>query len=208
MSGGLAAEVSVPTAVAGVGIAGTGVAIAGSALSNMFDVRIQKSNKSKESTDSNKKPTSRNQMQKQVEKGQAPKEVDRVDGAHTEGQQPHVHFKDGTALNQDGTVHDAHKGTPNLTNGTRKWLEENGWKGNKKMKFYGYEKDNERLMKLSEATFDGTLEELEDLINFLKNVQEEHTKVVKKTDICHSHFRDWSDKWNKEDSDFIVVTRF
>ena len=40
MSGGLAAEVSVPTAVAGVGIAGTGVAIAGSALSNMFDVRI------------------------------------------------------------------------------------------------------------------------------------------------------------------------
>ena len=63
-------------------------------------------------------------------------------------------------------------------------------------------------MKLSEVTFDGTLEELEDLINFLKNVQEEHTKVVKKTDICHSHFRDWSDKWNKEDSDFIVVTRF
>ena len=61
---------------------------------------------------------------------QAPKEVDRVDGAHTEGQQPHVHFKDGTSLNQDGTVHDAHKGTPNLTNSTRKWLEENGWKGN------------------------------------------------------------------------------
>ena len=109
---------------------GTGVAIAGSALSNMFDVRIQKSSKNKGSTDSNKKPTSRNQMQKQVEKGQAPKEVDRVDGAHTEGQQPHVHFKDGTSLNQDGTVHDAHKGTPNLTNSTRKWLEENGWKGN------------------------------------------------------------------------------
>ena len=130
MSGGLAAEVSVPAAVAGVGVAGTGVAIAGSALSNMFDVRIQKSSKNKGSTDSNKKPTSRNQMQKQVEKGQAPKEVDRVDGAHTEGQQPHVHFKDGTSLNQDGTVHDAHKGTPNLTNSTRKWLEENGWKGN------------------------------------------------------------------------------
>ena len=29
------------------------------------------------------------------------------------------------------------------------------------MKFYGYEKDNERLMKLSEVTFDGTIEELE-----------------------------------------------
>ena len=48
MSGGLAAEVSVPAAVAGVCVAGTGVAIAGSALSNMFDVRIQKSSKNKE----------------------------------------------------------------------------------------------------------------------------------------------------------------
>ena len=38
-------------------------------------------------------------------------------------EKPHVHFKDGTALNQDGTVHDAHKGKPNLTNGTRKWVE-------------------------------------------------------------------------------------
>ena len=76
------------------------------------------------------------------------------------------------------------------------------------MKFYGYEKDNERLMKLSEVTFDGTLEVLDYLIIFLKYVQEEHSKVVNKRDICHSHFRDWSDKWNKEDSDFIVVTRF
>ena len=74
----------------------------------------------------------------------------------------------------------------------------------KKMKFFGYEKDSEKLMKLSE----GTLEELEDLIDFLKTVQEEHSKVAKKTDMCHSHFRDWSNKWNKEDSDFIVVTRF
>ena len=55
----------------------------------------------------------------------------------------------------------------------------------KKMKFFGYEKDSEKLMKLSEATFDGTLEELEDLIDFLKTVQEEHSKVAKKTDMCH-----------------------
>ena len=53
----------------------------------------------------------------------------------------------------------------------------------KKMKFFGYEKDSEQLMKLSEATFDGTLEELEDLIDFLKTVQEEHSKVAKKR-IC------------------------
>ena len=57
MSGGLAAEVSVPTAVVGVGIAGTGVSIADSALSNMFDVQIQKSSK-KASTESNNESSS------------------------------------------------------------------------------------------------------------------------------------------------------
>ena len=51
------AEVSVPTAVAGVGIAGTGVAIADSALSNMFDVQIQKSSK-KAGTESNNESSS------------------------------------------------------------------------------------------------------------------------------------------------------
>lgn len=74
-----------------------------------------------------KKPTSQNQMQKQVEKGQAPKEVDRVDKGHIDGQQPHVHFKDGTSLNQDGTIHDAHNGVPNPSNATKDWLRSNGW---------------------------------------------------------------------------------
>ena len=86
---------------------------------------------SKNGNDTSKKPTSQNQMQKQVEKGQAPREVDRVDSSHTKGQQPHIHFKDGTAINQDGTVHDLHKGIPNITNEILKWLEKNGWKANK-----------------------------------------------------------------------------
>ena len=77
-----------------------------------------------------------------------------------------------------------------------------------RMKFFGYEKDSEKLIGLKEVTFDGNLEELEELINFLKDVQEEHIKVAQKTDMCHSHFRDWSSDWNTKDSDFIVVTRF
>lgn len=67
-------------------------------------------------------------MQKKVEKGQAPKEVDRVDKPHVPGQKPHVHFKDGTSMNNDGTVHDAHNGTPNPSNKTTDWLNDNGWK--------------------------------------------------------------------------------
>ena len=73
------------------------------------------------------KTTSQNQMQKQVERGKAPKEVERVDKAHQKGGQNHVHFKDGTSLNQDGSIHDAHKGVPNPSNASKEWLKNNGW---------------------------------------------------------------------------------
>lgn len=53
-----------------------------------------------------------------------------MDKPHVKGQKPHVHFKDGTSLNNDGTVHDEHKGIPNISNKIRKWLEKYNWKGN------------------------------------------------------------------------------
>lgn len=71
--------------------------------------------------------TSRNQMQRQVENGQAPKEVDRVDPAHNQYGQPHVHFKDGTSLNRDGTIHDRGRGRPNPSRKVWDWLHRNGW---------------------------------------------------------------------------------
>lgn len=71
--------------------------------------------------------TSPNQMEKQVEKGQAPDEVDRVDSAHNNYGQPHVHFKDGTSLNRDGTIHDKGHGMPNPSNKVWDWLHRNGW---------------------------------------------------------------------------------
>ena len=60
------------------------------------------------------------QMQKLVESGQAPKNIDRVDKQHVLGQQPHIHFK-------DGTIHDAHRGIPSVSNNVREWLTQNGW---------------------------------------------------------------------------------
>lgn len=74
------------------------------------------------------KTTSANQMQQQVNKGQAPKQVESVHPAHTQvGGQPHIHFKDGTSLNIDGSTHDKLGGIPKITNSIRIWLEENGW---------------------------------------------------------------------------------
>ena len=73
------------------------------------------------------KPSIPGKMQKEVEKGKAPKEVDHVDSGHVPGQEPHVHLKDGTSLTQTGKVHDKHKGIPNPTKQTKKWLKKHGW---------------------------------------------------------------------------------
>jgi hypothetical protein len=73
-----------------------------------------------------KAPTSQGQMQRQVERGQAPRSVDRVDPPHVRGDQPHVHFKDGYARNQNGTTR--HGSARPLTGAEQKWLIGNGWK--------------------------------------------------------------------------------
>ena len=76
------------------------------------------------------------------------------------------------------------------------------------MTFFGYEKGGEKLLKMEEVSLECTCEELEKLIEFLNKVKEEHMAVKNKTDICHSHFKDWKRKWSEEDTDFIVATRF
>jgi hypothetical protein len=39
----------------------------------------------------------------------------------------HVHFKDETAINKDGTIHDEGHGIPNLNKKLLDWLNINGW---------------------------------------------------------------------------------
>ena len=70
-----------------------------------------------------------NQMNEQIKRGQAPKSVDRVDKAQysVKNSKIHVHFKDGTSLNIDGTIHDANGGIPKVGRQARKWLEKYGW---------------------------------------------------------------------------------
>jgi len=74
-------------------------------------------------------PTSRNQMQKQVTSKQAPKEVDRVDPPHVNApkQQNHIHFKDGTAINMDGSLSHESRGIPKITKAILEWIIKNGW---------------------------------------------------------------------------------
>ena len=78
-------------------------------------------------TKKKKKPTPVNQMDQQVKRGQAP---DTVKSVHKKrpiphDEQDHIHFKDGNALNVDGTW--KHGCGRSLTNAEKKWLRKNHW---------------------------------------------------------------------------------
>jgi peptidoglycan hydrolase-like protein with peptidoglycan-binding domain len=128
---GVADDVFIPVVVVVGGVAYIGTKIYEKATSNKDLPKqgtVEGNVEGAPPVDAGNAPASPGNLQKKVEKGQAPKEVDRVDKPHVPGQKPHAHFKDGTSLNNDGTVHDAHKGTPNPSNKTTEWLENNGWK--------------------------------------------------------------------------------
>jgi hypothetical protein len=73
-----------------------------------------------------KESKSINQLQKDVERGNAPKDIDRFDkGNVILGEKDHVHFKDGSALNIDGTWKHGYR---SLKTKEIKYLRKNGWK--------------------------------------------------------------------------------
>ena len=77
--------------------------------------------------DKDKQRTSPNQMNQQVKRGKTPKSVDRVDSANTNvrGEQDHIHFKDGNALNKDGSWKEGLGRS--LTNVEKQWIIDNNW---------------------------------------------------------------------------------
>jgi hypothetical protein len=72
---------------------------------------------------------SANQMNSEIQRGQAPRTVERVDTGKITGEQTHVHFDDGSALNFDGTwKHGPDRGgTHTISNAERDWLRRHGW---------------------------------------------------------------------------------
>jgi hypothetical protein len=74
-------------------------------------------------------PTTPQQMQRQIDTRQAPAQAERVDSGRMfpngRWEPPHVHFKDGSALTQDGLWR---HGSSKLTKAVIQWLTSNGWK--------------------------------------------------------------------------------
>lgn len=76
------------------------------------------------------------------------------------------------------------------------------------MKVFGYQKNSEILLELEEMSLQCNIIELERVISFLSDVKDKHSNVKDNTNMCHSHFRDWDQSWEKGNPDIIVVTKF
>ena len=91
--------------------------------------KIATSGKKLKQAQKNVKPKTISQLNIEVRKGKAPKNMKRFDKNDGKYNQDHVHFKDGSALNKDGTWKDKNdKGEVyKLTNKDKEYLKENGW---------------------------------------------------------------------------------
>ena len=75
------------------------------------------------------------------------------------------------------------------------------------IKIFGYEQDSEKLLKLEEMSIECSISELEEIIQFLQVVKTSHEKAIDETEMCTSHYRDWSTTWDRKSADIIVVTK-
>lgn len=64
----------------------------------------------------------------------------------------------------------------------------------------------EDLIELSEVTLKVSIDELDKIISFFKEVREKHASTEVKEGFCHSHYRDWDKNWETDSPDIIVVT--
>ena len=136
-------EVTASTAGAGVVVggpavaAGAEIAAVGAATAATGGVLVMNSSKNKSdgyergentSTDNSSKKKSGSQLQRDISKGRAPKSFKGIHKGKFKGEQTHVHFDDGSALNYDGTwKHGGRK----LTKAEQEFLNNYDWNLNK-----------------------------------------------------------------------------
>lgn len=79
------------------------------------------------------------------------------------------------------------------------------------MKFYGYKKGDftsEMPMELKEACLELSLDEIDDMIEFLKFVKEKHSSVKETAIAPHTHYSFWKKQPNEINPDLIISTTF
>ncbi len=73
------------------------------------------------------------------------------------------------------------------------------------MKAYGYS-DKNKFVELTEVSLECTLDELKEITEFLIYANELNNSNKCKDEYCHSHYRDWTDKFDEKSSDLIIIT--
>lgn len=73
------------------------------------------------------------------------------------------------------------------------------------MKLYGYEKNNDSILELSEITFVSSVTELRKLVKFLEDTITESEKFMENSNLTHFHLRDWDKEWDENNPDIIFV---
>lgn len=73
------------------------------------------------------------------------------------------------------------------------------------MKLYGYEKNNDNILELSEITVVSSVTELRKLVNFLEDTITESEKFVVNSDMSHFHLSDWDKEWDRNNPEIIIV---
>ena len=129
-SGGTAAVEGGAVAVAGaeaftIGAksAMVGAMLMGNSAANK-SAGYERGKETKLSDSKNTESSGAKRIQRDVEKGRSPNTIDRVDPPHNEKGKPHVHFKDNSAVNIDGTFKE---GSHKLTHKEKKFFEKYGW---------------------------------------------------------------------------------
>ena len=126
-SGSMAAGGALATAGVGVtaSTAGAGTMLVMNSSKNKSDGYERGKNTS---TDNSTKKKSGNQLQRDISKGRAPKSFKGIHKGKYKGEQTHVHFDDGSALNYDGTWK---HGGRELTKAEQEFLNNYDWNLNK-----------------------------------------------------------------------------
>lgn len=125
---GAGVVVGAPAVAVGAEIAGVGAATAatgGVMVMNSSKNKSDEYERGKSKSNTRQTNKSGNQLKKAIEKGKAPKSIDRYDVGRGDYEKPYVHFKDGNALNQDGSWK---HGGRDLTNKEKEFLKRYGWK--------------------------------------------------------------------------------
>lgn len=121
---GVGAPVGTVAVVSGVAEITTGetLVLGGSMmLANTADNAKQGYNRGQNDSSGNSQKTeSASQIQLKIKKGQAPKSFRAAHNAHTPNGQEHIHMKNGSSFNKDGSLHDK------LTNEERRFIREQG----------------------------------------------------------------------------------